>query len=469
MNNKPKRRRARARFAKDASPPRQNSAISQEKPTAKPKEPDKISLELLRGNKPEAVIPRVRWYRGYRSVGSVHKVLQEVKRHVEDEQLTDIVKSICFQKDPAKEFYFFLALETNDFGYFPNDVRSRLEECRHLKNLVEKSCPLDDIKDMVSCEIKFKNFAQTIAYRKLKLAMSANPFERVEETQGSSFASEMVDKLLYFLSAQGWGNRSAFNTICKALDLESQTKTLLRNLRLLGHLEMDSQGKRWSVNPTSSVQVLQCNQTMLIYALGARDNSMQGTLQSQYNAPSRLVMAEHDEYFANTIKNPALEVAKVAPTIKAYLQNLASVGGISENLDTFRKLAGNEFVVQNFQREQGMYEVKSRSGRTTTLLYNANSEKWVEGEWYALRYIHHCLYDSLLPCRYDAERWCLAIPKEQRPPLLYERILVLASGYIPSYSGNWLVYHNIMPPLVEIMLEKLAMNYETTEVEVPNE
>lgn len=465
MSDKPKRRRVRVNLesSRRSTDTKQEQKQSQWSNTVS--QSPRMSLEQLRGNQATQVSPRVEWYRGYRGFGNADVVVKEIARCVENKQLTDIVTGIRIEKKPRGEFYFFLSLETDYFGYFPDEIDSRLkEDCRHLIAPIEEPYKLEDIEKMASGELKIKNFGQTIPYRKFRLEVSRDPFERIledEEIQ-DHLTSKDVDRLLVFLSVQGSGNRGMFHKACEALRLGEmqKQKSLLRNLRLLGHVEMDAKGERWSVNHPSLVQVDQPNQMKLTYWLGARTSDLQGENQSQRNAPSRYIVDKYDERFGTPVCNPALEVVKVAPTIQTYLQGLSSVGGFSEGRDKFRKFMGTgaEFEDCDFQGEEGMYEHVSHSGLSTTRFYF--EEKWLQGEWYALRYLHYFINEVLLPCRYDVENWRLAIPKEQRPPLFYERILVLASGLVPTYSGDWLVYHNIPPTLAEGLLEKLAMQYE---------
>ena len=86
------------------------------------------------------------------------------------------------------------------------------------------------------------------------------------------------------------------------------------------------------------------------------------------------------------------------------------------------------------------------------------------GEWYGLRFLAlHRL------SKYRKAEWseddcgCLKILKRQRWPLLYERALVLASGFLPASStdGRYLYYRGIPLTLAQSVADQLGVKVET--------
>jgi hypothetical protein len=91
--------------------------------------------------------------------------------------------------------------------------------------------------------------------------------------------------------------------------------------------------------------------------------------------------------------------------------------------------------------------------------YEADTQTWRKGDWYGLRFLD--LYHSkvLQDCHYRADQKQLQVCYHQRWPQLYERALVLASGYLPQVSSDrlWLRYHNITPELTSCLTQKLSL------------
>src|SRR5690606_17298730 len=116
------------------------------------------------------------------------------------------------------------------------------------------------------------------------------------------------------------------------------------------------------------------------------------------------------------------------PDVRAYIRSLSQVGGMSHHI-SLKRFDGSGFVPTTFDQQPGMYEASSPSGRTMTLYFDGDA--WRRGDWYGLRYLTLFEAGLLMPARYHAATWQLAIPADQRPPELFERPLVLSSGLLP--------------------------------------
>ncbi len=117
---------------------------------------------------------------------------------------------------------------------------------------------------------------------------------------------------------------------------------------------------------------------------------------------------------------------------------------------------GSPTKAVDFSHLSGFYEVRTPSQRTIHLLLDSDG-KWRSGDWYSLRFFHMYLSGLLTPLEYDAGSWKLAVMADQRPPAVYERVLVLASGLMPTVRNDWEVYENINPDLAQEISMKLCM------------
>ena len=112
-----------------------------------------------------------------------------------------------------------------------------------------------------------------------------------------------------------------------------------------------------------------------------------------------------------------------------------------------------------------MYELWPLEGPNTrattpsyTLFYDPATTRWQQGDWYGLRFLARRTAGERCPVHYDSHSQKLAIPQVWRWPELYERALVLASGHLPSWSKEWLVYEAIGAPLLTVLSGKLGLH-----------
>ena len=84
----------------------------------------------------------------------------------------------------------------------------------------------------------------------------------------------------------------------------------------------------------------------------------------------------------------------------------------------------------------------------------------VRGDWYGLRFLAGRAGGEQACAAWDRRGRQLLVPVERRWPLLYEQILVQASGLLPGRSPAWLCYHGISQELAECLCGKLDVELE---------
>jgi hypothetical protein len=88
----------------------------------------------------------------------------------------------------------------------------------------------------------------------------------------------------------------------------------------------------------------------------------------------------------------------------------------------------------------------------------------LRGEWYGLRFLALHRSDKYRKAMWsDEDGGTLAIPDRQRWPLLYERALVLASGFLPyrHLTKRLLYYRGIPLSLAQGVADQLGVEVET--------
>lgn len=417
---------------------------------------DSIAIGQLRDQARSRITPKVRWYRGYSGRGKADNLVEQLSRYLHQQRLTDTVCGLRIERRPKREFYFFLAFETDHFGCLPDSIDEALKACPLLQFEVG-TFELQQIQGMVSGELKIKALGQCLTYRRMKQEVADDPL-RVDLSRDTGDAltpapvtGERAEQLLWYLSALGSGPWSTFRAACRALGMGEQVRRLARNLRLLGHLELSANGDRWSVTPPHCVRARGPDGAALRFWTGARSATTPGVRELQPFGPARLRVVEA---VRGELEHPAEKLGAVLPTLDEYRAGLEVVGGVSA-LGEVAKFDGLAFRPVSFSGEAGLYEV-TQGGRTMTLLYSDG--RWLRGDWYGLRYLTLHTEGLLTPGHYDAASWTLVLPADQRPPELFERALVLASGLLPSRRGAWLLYPNISLEVARAVATRLSID-----------
>lgn len=400
--------------------------------------------------------PKVRWYGGYRGVGRADQTIEGLSRYLRQHRLTDTVCGMRVERRPRGEFYFFLTFETDHFGELPPPVSEALEECPLLRSTAGGPYELPDIEKMVSGELKVKALGQCLAYRRMQAEIADDPFQPVEMAPVK--ADDRPNHLLWYLSALGSGRWATFKAACGALRLAEQgeARQAARALRLLGHVEFSADGDAWSVTPPVRIDAPAPESQTKSFLCGARIPAEGGETTPQPGGPDRLSPAGDELPVA--LHNPAALLSAHLPDLDAYRESLSVVGSVSDVQHQFARYDGRTFARTTFSGEAGLYEVTSNKGRKMTLHFDGNT--WRRGDWYGLRYLTLRDAGRLLPALYNPSTWALALRHDQRPSEIYERTLVLCSGLLPRYEGEWLVYGNVTAEVAERTCHRLELPLE---------
>jgi len=321
--------------------------------------------------------------------------------------------------------------------------------------------------------------------------------------------TEQYDKLLAWLSMTGAGSSGGFQQACRTLGLDNdgkQSGRISRRLRLLGHIELSRDGKRWCSappvlaggadagpdSPTGSRTFILCGRRLPRDVAQLRLIADVTQLsQEAGDGPSTLIVnvAEADVFWSRlttagemtardrahsiavrgslpTINNGgdvALRLARALPGIHDWVALLDSVPGVTPQMYNVRRYSEGQFIDAQFQGQSGFYQLwptdaaRSDGGPRLELFFDAPSARWLRGDWYGVRFAAQQLSGEPCATKYYAAYQRLAVNVEQRWPEVYERALVLASGKLPVRNGPWLVYEGIHEALLGEMGRKIHL------------
>ncbi|MBP0026957.1 hypothetical protein [Roseofilum sp. Guam] len=435
----------------------------------------------------QSPLKKQRWYAGFKYRGKPEKLIKIISDKVKKFELNKILLLVRLEKKPAKYFYFFIAIESELPGIIPEKLKLHLKGLPCFKNPAVKgknSFTYEEIKSMVGEVHKVQDYTNPIPYNVQKSAnLHSDPFGFVSDFKANDApSSPNLDRLLDYLSCQGNGTWKSCQNICQNLGIE-EPKRVLRNLKLLGHLGISKNGKKWAIAPTSLIP-LNHHPDNLEFILCGQQNSRLRQQLGQYGEvkpegqpvvfglprfkvilKNRTAYEQLDTLCGVKIHKPgnlAQQVADSLPTLREWQNQLPISGGIVSTQYEWKKFEDGNFRECSLPDETGFYEMRrdrDRSYLDRTLFYEANTQQWKEGDWYGLRLLSLYHSHALRQCYYKQQQKQLAILYEQRWPQLYEQALVLASGYLPQFSTDhkWLRYHNITPELAQSLTEKLEL------------
>lgn len=411
-----------------------------------------IRIDALRPK--VASTQHVQWYGIFRGFGHTDRFLEELRTYLIRQRLTDVVCGVRLERRARGEFYFVLTYATEAPGILPDEISSAFAEVPLFRNPIGHETDLAALRKVFSSEVDVTALGHCLSYRQLKQDAAEDPFRDVEADDADESEDDRAERLLWYLSAVGHGRWPTFRASCAALgyDGPGDAARLARHLRLLGHLEVTSDGERWGVTRPAVVIAPTPDGEDLRFATGARRVDDAGDRSPQRHAPHRLVsVAPPSE--DGVIEDPATTLASRLPPVTAFAASLTEVGGVSPSTQRTARHDGVAFHPVAFDGRPGMYEVTGRDDRTVTLFFDG--EHWRRGDWYGLRYLALRAERALMPLRYDAASWRMAIPLDQRPPEAYERALVLSSGLVPRRDNAWWLYDNVAPGVATGWAERL--------------
>jgi hypothetical protein len=436
-----------------------------------------------------------RWYLPILCHGRAEMRLEQLSRYVQQNQLYDLVPVAFLERKPRSQFYLFMAINSEPKSQIPDRLRSLVHQLGHpLTEAVER----EEIEKMVSGPINPHDYARRIAYRIQQENVYEDPFDLYSAASeprklGSyerNFSSSQYDKLLYWLSSAGHGTWQLFKNSCKTLDLDdgrTKAQSILRRLRLLGHIEVSHDGSYWSVCPSCLVTirhelaqeyVLTGQRSIKLLEMLRRLDFIQFSFIEQPDscAPKGVRLQILSEDLLNQLQNEigsfhslrgagnvGNKLAEILPSLDVWLEHLPTVGKFVIALYNVEQFANGLFEPGVFQGKSGMYRLIPRDRNDQgyqTLFYHQNSDRWVRGDWYGLRFL--ALRYANVPCRavYHLTSHLLAIPVSQQWPEIYERALVLSSGQLPEEKNDWLFFENISPDVAQQLSAKLTIAYE---------
>ncbi|MEH2417794.1 hypothetical protein [Nostoc sp.] len=431
-------------------------------------------------------MPKVqRWYIGFYYRGNPQDLINKISEQVKRQNLSKLIPLLRVEKGakPRKEFCFFLAIESCQVGELPTELQASLLKLSFFQRPItgNRGFTYEEIKPMVGVGHDVHDYTSLIPYQPRQDISADNPFELTElQFINHSDAdwlksSQNSDRFLYWLSTLGNGSWESFKKSCNALQLQ-EPKRILRRLRLLGHLESSLDGSKWSAAPATIVKIN--SQTSEFILCGQRSISLLRQLeeygivasithQSRGEAPPciQLVVSNPDAIANNfpiiNAGEASSRLAQILPDIATWQQSLRNMPGIVPSQWEWQHFDGEDFEICGIPHETGMYQMSDENRNLRyTLFYNQNTNTWHQGDWYGLRFL--ALYHHAASCQahYNFATKCLAIPVKQRWPELYERALVLASGQLPTYQGNWLLYQNVSGEVAYQLSQKLNVKYQ---------
>ncbi len=438
---------------------------------------------------------RVRWYQGYKCRKNPQELIKQISQKVQEYNLSQFIPLIRLEKQVKRrgEFYFFIAIESFQEGSIPQEIaNSHFLKLPFFKITAAPgiiSFNYDQIKGMVGAAHDVHDYTNPIPYQPLPKRFGEHPFN-LTTAQKINLSHQDIDNLshrheylIYWLSAIRYGTWESFKKSCEQLDI-AEPKRVLRRLKLLGYIELSPDGKRWSIAPTAIVKMSSESDLQEFFVCGQRSinllnqlktyANLQSINQPQGDAPPciriqleksvdilSLLRAISADFSINDAGEASKKLARILPNINTWKHNLRDLQGIVTTKYQWEQFDGNDFVSCGLPRESGMYRMYNQdmnfSHPLRTLFYDRESNRWLQGDWYTLRFLALQQMEDECIFNYDLDKKQLAIPTSQRFPEIYERVLFLASGIVPTYIDSWLVYANIEPELVHLLSAKLNL------------
>ncbi|NEQ67201.1 MAG: hypothetical protein F6K21_17175 [Symploca sp. SIO2D2] len=446
-------------------------------------------------SKRQSPLKKQRWYAGFHCWGNSQDILNLIAQKVQEFNLSNLIPLIRIEKKDNKQrkkaFYLFVAIESESPGQLPEDFRINLQPlpCFSQPAVKRNNCfTYEQIKPMVGLAHKIEEYTNPISFQEPTPTKRCDPFADFQVSEKDCPSNPDLIKLLDWLSAKGHGSWATFQVICQSLKIEAPGQ-VVRSLKLLGHLETSANGKKWSIAPTALVPFNDKPENLEFYLCGQQNNDLRQELKKlaevktegqpvSFGLPRwKVIFRAHSAY--NQLEklggisidkpgNIAQRLAECLPTLLDWQATLPVVGGI---VPSQRHWGQYQPETQEFQdcglpKPMGMYEMRREADQpyaNRTLFYEAPTQTWRQGDWYGLRFLALYHGEALQDCCYRSAQKQLVISYDQRWPQLYERALVLASGYLPqvvrdSSDRLWLIYHNITSELADSLTQKLSLH-----------
>jgi hypothetical protein len=421
--------------------------------------------------------------------GNPPRVIEQIQQAIQNLSLTNLILVIKTERQPRGrgEHYIFLGLNLQaETLHLPSHVLAQLQPLVQLmklgRSLITQLLSEEQIQGMVGpSEIETYRLNSLKYYPQLYDRpdnFAFLPAELEEEQNGQD--SPLFERLLFWLSAQAEGTRSGFVNTCINLGLAEgngswKSRSILRRLRLLGHLEYSYRNSWWSICPAALVRPVIAEKGLFLTGqrtaelLNANSAHFQYAQQPAGQGPPRIT-ADTLSLLPHNAGCFSLHLAQLLPELQEWKRTLAPLDGVRLEKYHIQRWNGSRFIDaddlfyddQQQENLSGWYLLKTEGGPfQLSLFYDAQQRQWLQGDWYGLRFLANQTASRMnLEVIYDPDSAELLIPSAQRWPLLYERALVLASGFLPEISADrqWLKYHGISKPLCGQLTDKLNLS-----------
>ena len=437
-----------------------------------------------------------RRYVGVQTVGRTVPVLERIRQVVRSFNLTHAIPIIKVEKKARGQFYIFLAIEGVEGDRLPDSIVQVLRSAG-LTGRQFWPLRLSEIKSMVNtAEVETYGFS-ALLYKSLWERDIGDPYDlsddMASETETADpYLGERYNQLLYWLSATAEGTWDAFVSTCVALRLASDSRyarRILRRFMLLGHIECSKDGSAWTISPSAIVFCPLKNGTGFL--CGQRTPKMLKALEDVWSlveypqpscqGPSRIEV-QCEPLAESVLEMPSGIALHATGTVSIRLvELLPDLEGWKETLTVIEKLNTTNCSVEIWEGKQyvscpdfyqrgddysgvsGLYRLTRETNSYRMILYfDSNRQRWLKGDWYGLRFLAYTDAGQACEAIYQTDANVLMIPDNERWPMLYERALVLSSGFLPrrNEDAGLLIYQMVPDNLSHILAGKLNVSME---------
>ncbi len=423
------------------------------------------------------------------TVGRPQDVLQRIIAVVVNSNTASQIPLVKLERNARRQFYVFLGVDSDETSRIPGGLGQTF---RLLGITFNEDSPLkpDQIRSMVQRQdIEIHGF-NSLRYRSQTYEDPGDPFEQSDAWQPQEASPEVCARfecLLHWLSARGEGTWEAFKQAGDILGVSGdrqEARSALRRLSLLGHIDLSGDGSRWSISPGALVRFPDGPESGFL--AGQRTGSLlrnvgelwplNETQQTHYSGPPRIYLDSGVPPGADCVATLGISdagvtstrLADLLPGLEEWKDSLQSVPNLSTGVYDIEKWYEGDFQTCDtvydrdgvYYGEPGMYRLSlngNRSGRSLTVFFDEQAQRWLRGDWYGLRFLALEARENGVSAVHDSNAGELLIPASQRWPLLYERALTLASGLLPGRAANpdWLSYPRIPLDLARTLCGKL--------------
>jgi hypothetical protein len=287
--------------------------------------------------------------------------------------------------------------------------------------------------------------------------------------------SRAMDRLLAWLSAAGAGSWTTFVRVSGELDIpEEEARRVLRRLTLLGHVQVSLGGRHWEAMPPTLVEMATDPETS--FWTGGRtplsDKEVSDPQPGEAGPPRRRVPRGTIPPLPCMIREAVTERLVTLPDLTGWLKSLDAVPalGVPQRIERwqggYRDTSELRVRPAGVEGPSGLYRLTYRedASRMMTGYWDAHSGRFVRGDWYGLRFLCRVETGARPTGRWLSREQCLLVPSGWRFPMLYEQVLVQASGLLPEHDARHgrFVYTGVPEELARALTRLLLVDLRTS-------